>query len=95
MPVSVGCRSSRGKRITAQRVIRLVKQECGMARADRQRISERLAPMVLSAYRSQDGIEQSLRAFGTPDHTTNPERTTRGALVTAPTARRPRRRATG
>jgi hypothetical protein len=24
--------------------------------------------MVLSAYRSQDGIEQSLRAFGTPEH---------------------------
>ncbi len=43
---------------------RLVKQEFGMARADRQRISERLAPMVLSAYRSQEGIDQSLRAFG-------------------------------
>ncbi|MFI0772840.1 hypothetical protein ACH4TQ_49645 [Streptomyces sp. NPDC021218] len=34
-----------------------------MAKADRQRISERLAPMALSAYRSQEGIEQSLRAF--------------------------------
>ncbi|MFF6815650.1 hypothetical protein ACFZAG_38160 [Streptomyces sp. NPDC012403] len=33
---------------------RLVKQEFGMARADRQRISERLAPMALSAYRSQE-----------------------------------------
>ncbi|MGV9503916.1 hypothetical protein ACWDQ0_37220 [Streptomyces sp. NPDC003642] len=43
---------------------RLVKQEFGMARADRQRISERLAPMALSAYRSQDSIEQALRAFG-------------------------------
>ncbi|WP_109036441.1 hypothetical protein [Streptomyces rubrogriseus] len=43
---------------------RLVKQEFGMAKADRQRISERLAPMALSAYRSQDGIEQPLRAFG-------------------------------
>jgi hypothetical protein len=43
---------------------RLVKQEFGMARADRQRISERLAPMALSAYRSQEGIEQALRAFG-------------------------------
>ncbi|MFJ3310350.1 hypothetical protein ACIPSA_46655 [Streptomyces sp. NPDC086549] len=42
----------------------LVKQEFGLARADRQRISERLAPMALSAYRSQDGIEQPLRAFG-------------------------------
>jgi hypothetical protein len=48
----------------AYAMIRLVKQEFGMARADRQRISERLAPMVLSAYRSQEGIEQSLRAFG-------------------------------
>jgi hypothetical protein len=28
------------------------------------RISERLAPMALSAYRSKDGIEQPLRAFG-------------------------------
>ncbi|WP_405504661.1 hypothetical protein [Streptomyces anulatus] len=43
---------------------RLVKQEFGMAKADRQRISERLAPMALSAYRSQDGIEQPVRAFG-------------------------------
>ncbi|MDL5198607.1 hypothetical protein [Streptomyces sp. ALI-76-A] len=43
---------------------RLVKQEFGMAKADRQRISERLAPMTLSAYRSQEGIEQALRAFG-------------------------------
>jgi hypothetical protein len=43
---------------------RLVKQEFGMIRADRQRISERLAPMALSAYRSQDSIEQALRAFG-------------------------------
>ncbi|MEW2077118.1 MULTISPECIES: hypothetical protein [unclassified Streptomyces] len=42
---------------------RLVKQEFGMARADRQRISERLAPMALSAYRSQEDIEQALRAF--------------------------------
>ncbi|OKJ80717.1 hypothetical protein AMK32_23385 [Streptomyces sp. CB01883] len=42
----------------------LVKQEFGMAKADRQRISERLAPMALSAYRSQDGIEQPMRAFG-------------------------------
>ncbi|MDX3186624.1 hypothetical protein ABZ516_32570 [Streptomyces sp. NPDC019826] len=43
---------------------RLVKQEFGMSKADRQRVSERLAPMALSAYRSQDGIEQLLRAFG-------------------------------
>lgn len=42
----------------------LIKQEFGMGKADRQRISERLAPMALSAYRSQQGIEQPLRAFG-------------------------------
>ncbi|MFE7034573.1 hypothetical protein ACFU9Y_30110, partial [Streptomyces sp. NPDC057621] len=43
---------------------RLVKQEFGMTRGDRQRISERLAPTVLSAYRGHRSIEQSLRAFG-------------------------------
>ncbi|MFF3459721.1 hypothetical protein ACFYXH_36580 [Streptomyces sp. NPDC002730] len=43
---------------------RLIKQEFGMGKADRQRVSERLAPMALSAYRSQEGIEQPLRAFG-------------------------------
>lgn len=42
----------------------LIKQEFGMGKADRQRVSERLAPMALSAYRSQEGIEQPLRAFG-------------------------------
>ncbi|WAZ24385.1 hypothetical protein STRCI_005799 [Streptomyces cinnabarinus] len=42
----------------------LIKQEFGMGKADRMRISERLAPMALSAYRSKDGIEQPLRAFG-------------------------------
>ncbi len=39
----------------------LIKQEFGMGKADRMRISERLAPMALSAYRSKDGIEQPLR----------------------------------
>ncbi|MFI9289471.1 hypothetical protein [Streptomyces werraensis] len=43
---------------------RLIKQEFGMGKADRQRISDHLAPMALSAYRSQEGIEQPLRAFG-------------------------------
>ncbi|MGW4034557.1 hypothetical protein ACWEFL_35560 [Streptomyces sp. NPDC004838] len=43
---------------------RLIKQEFGMVQARRQPISERLAPMVLSAYRSKEGIEQPLRAFG-------------------------------
>ncbi|MGW1259991.1 hypothetical protein ACWD5Q_33675 [Streptomyces sp. NPDC002513] len=43
---------------------RLIKQEFGMGKADRQRVSERLAPMALSDYRSQEGIEQPLRAFG-------------------------------
>lgn len=42
----------------------LIKQEFGMRVARRQPISERLAPMVLSAYRSKEGIEQPLRAFG-------------------------------
>ncbi|MFH9605464.1 hypothetical protein ACH4MK_32800 [Streptomyces rochei] len=42
----------------------LIKQEFGMRRAFRQQISERLAPMALSAYRSKEGIEQPLRAFG-------------------------------
>ncbi|MEV5010905.1 hypothetical protein [Streptomyces sp. NPDC055692] len=43
---------------------RLIKQEFGMRVARRQQISERLAPMALSAYRSKEGIEQPLRAFG-------------------------------
>ncbi|WP_030720236.1 hypothetical protein [Streptomyces griseus] len=43
---------------------RLIRQEFGMGKADRQRVSERLAPMTLSAYRSQEGIVQPLRAFG-------------------------------
>ncbi|WP_405763934.1 hypothetical protein OHU34_43530 [Streptomyces sp. NBC_00080] len=43
---------------------RLIKQEFGMTKAYRQPISERLAPMALSAYRSKEGIEQPLRAFG-------------------------------
>lgn len=43
---------------------RLIKQEFGMVQARRQPISERLAPMALSAYRSKEGIEQPLRAFG-------------------------------
>ncbi|MGJ3557988.1 hypothetical protein ACR6C2_00025 [Streptomyces sp. INA 01156] len=43
---------------------RLIKQEFGMVQARRQAISERLAPMALSAYRSKEGIEQPLRAFG-------------------------------
>ncbi|MFK0025687.1 hypothetical protein [Streptomyces sp. NPDC090798] len=43
---------------------RLIKQEFGMVKAYRQPISERLAPMALSAYRSKEGIEQPLRAFG-------------------------------
>ncbi|MEU1782129.1 hypothetical protein ABZ545_21965 [Streptomyces abikoensis] len=43
---------------------RLIKQEFGMSKAYRQPISERLAPMALSAYRSKEGIEQPLRAFG-------------------------------
>lgn len=42
----------------------LIKQEFGMGKADRQRISNHLAPMALSAYRSQEGVEQPLRAFG-------------------------------
>ncbi|MGW4349014.1 hypothetical protein ACWEL8_28635 [Streptomyces sp. NPDC004690] len=42
----------------------LIKQEFGMRKAFRQQISERLAPMALSAYRSKEGIEQPLRAFG-------------------------------
>ncbi|MGC0344331.1 hypothetical protein RKD20_009453 [Streptomyces sp. SLBN-8D4] len=42
----------------------LIKQEFGMRVARRQPISERLAPMALSAYRSKEGIEQPLRAFG-------------------------------
>ncbi|MFI6396372.1 hypothetical protein [Nonomuraea sp. NPDC050540] len=42
----------------------LIRQEFGMGKADRQRVSERLAPMALSAYRSSDQITRSLRTFG-------------------------------
>ncbi|MEU8319737.1 hypothetical protein AB0C33_15345 [Nonomuraea sp. NPDC048881] len=50
--------------LRAAKMNRLIRQEFGMGKADRQRVSERLAPMALSAYRSSEGIEQSLRAFG-------------------------------
>jgi hypothetical protein len=48
----------------AEAMNQLIKQEFGMLQARRQAISERLAPMALSAYRSKEGIEQPLRAFG-------------------------------
>jgi hypothetical protein len=41
----------------------LIKQEFGVSSGSRQHISERLAPMALSAYRSQEGFGQALRAF--------------------------------
>ncbi|WP_371640741.1 hypothetical protein [Streptomyces virginiae] len=42
----------------------LIKQEFGMGKADRQRISAHLAPMALSPYRSSENIDQAIRAFG-------------------------------
>ncbi|MFJ3963120.1 hypothetical protein [Streptomyces sp. NPDC090036] len=42
----------------------LIKQEFGMGKADRQRVSEHLAPMALSAYRSSERIDAAGRAFG-------------------------------
>ncbi|MER7756208.1 hypothetical protein [Kitasatospora sp. NPDC097643] len=48
----------------AQQMNLLIKQEFGMGRADRQRISDHLAAMALSAYRSSERIEPAVRAFG-------------------------------
>ncbi|MET9660343.1 hypothetical protein [Streptomyces sp. NPDC006510] len=42
----------------------LIKQEFGMGKADRQRVSEHLAPMALSSYRSSERIDAAARAFG-------------------------------
>ena len=48
----------------AERMNQLIKQEFGMGKADRQRVSARLAPMALSAYRSSPLFEQFSRALG-------------------------------
>ncbi|HEV2640511.1 MAG TPA: hypothetical protein VGX23_35600 [Actinocrinis sp.] len=48
----------------ADRMNRLIKQEFGMGKADRLRVSERIAPMALSAYRSSASIDQFVRALG-------------------------------
>ncbi|MFE3875401.1 hypothetical protein ACFXPX_13495 [Kitasatospora sp. NPDC059146] len=48
----------------AEQMNLLIKQEFGIRRADRQQVSDRLAPMALSAYRSSERIDQAVRAFG-------------------------------
>ncbi|MFF7993453.1 hypothetical protein ACFZDG_27140 [Kitasatospora xanthocidica] len=48
----------------AERMNRLLKQEFGIGRADRQKVSERIASMALSAYRSSPAIDQYTRALG-------------------------------
>ncbi|TXS46996.1 hypothetical protein [Streptomyces sp. t39] len=48
----------------AEQMNLLIKQEFGMGKADRQRVSDHLAPMALSAYRSSERIEPAIRAFG-------------------------------
>ncbi|WP_372407451.1 hypothetical protein [Streptomyces luteireticuli] len=48
----------------AQAMNQLIKQEFGMGKADRMRISEHMAPMALSDYRSLERIDPALRAFG-------------------------------
>ncbi|MFE4258264.1 hypothetical protein [Streptomyces sp. NPDC056883] len=42
----------------------IIKQEFGMGKADRQRISAHMAPMALSPYRSSPNIDQAVRTFG-------------------------------
>ncbi|MFI6449646.1 hypothetical protein [Kitasatospora sp. NPDC050543] len=48
----------------AEKMNRLLKQEFGIGRADRQKVSEKIAPMALSAYRSSPAIDQYVRALG-------------------------------
>ncbi|MFJ7258423.1 hypothetical protein ACIQWV_39450 [Streptomyces sp. NPDC098085] len=49
---------------TAESMNGLIRTEFGRRKIDRQWLSERLATVALSAYRSQEGLEHVLRAFG-------------------------------
>ncbi|MGW1194160.1 hypothetical protein [Streptomyces sp. NPDC002559] len=49
---------------TAESMNNLIRSEFGRRKIDRQWLSERLATVALSAYRSQAGLDHVLRAFG-------------------------------